>query len=496
MKGYMTTRAARVSSALLLLIPGAMSAQAKKCDINDGSPYQINGAKQYVIAAAAARKADEVPKHLSNAIKVLTDSPEKINNELGRQFLLMRVYTGWLKRDNAAYVMKRGDMGFTANPNGTQNVLLAIDSAVTAVERMSPDCASTVRPYRDQFSSEIYNRSIQAMNADQNDSSIYYARLALQLSSTDPRPWNILSAVYQKQNKMDSALIAMEKVISLAGSDTIYKKVKQQSRYNLAVITLTNAEAAKGAEKDQGIAKARALLEAYLKDSPGEASATQALGRAMRLSGDTASIASVFADMLKAPDKYTADQLFEAGSNAASSGRDRDAMSLFQSGFKKNPNHRTALLNFANVSLQLKDAESMGPAVQKLVGIDPNFDRGWRLMAAYWQLRGRAETDAAKKKAFGDSTVHYLDLQAKTNPRVDITNAISNGKTYQVQGTLSNDGKAAASYTIKLELLDVAGAVVGTKDVAVGPVDPGSNANFSVTIDSPKAVAFRYAKIQ
>ena len=133
---------------------------------------------------------------------------------------------------------------------------------------------------------------------------MYYARLALQVASTDPRPWNVLSAVYQKMNKMDSATIAMQKVISLAGTDTTYKRVKQQSRYNLAVIQLTNAETASGEKKDQEIKSARALLEAYLKDSPGEASATQALGRAMRLAGDTAAVASVFAEMVSSPDKF------------------------------------------------------------------------------------------------------------------------------------------------------------------------------------------------
>ena len=316
-------------------LPVASFAQAA-CEINDSSPFQVNGAKQYIIAAANSRRADEVPKHLQNAIRVLTDDPSKIKNDAGRQWMLLRAYAQWLQRENSSYVMKRGDVGFTQNPAGSQNLLLALDSAATVIESMLPQCKEKVRPYRAQFLSEILNKSIAAMGAEQNDSASYFANLSLQVAGADPRPWNVLSAVYQKQNKTDSAMIAMEKVISLSGSDTLYAKVKQQSRYNLAVIKLTRAEAeAAGDKKDAEIKAARTLLESYLKDTPGDANAAQALGRAVRLSGDTAAVTAIFVDMVNAPDKFSADQQFEAASNAAATGHDADAAKLFESGLKK-----------------------------------------------------------------------------------------------------------------------------------------------------------------
>ena len=477
-------------------LPVASFAQAA-CEINDSSPFQVNGAKQYIIAAANSRRADEVPKHLQNAIRVLTDDPSKIKNDAGRQWMLLRAYAQWLQRENSSYVMKRGDVGFTQNPAGSQNLLLALDSAATVIESMLPQCKEKVRPYRAQFLSEILNKSIAAMGAEQNDSASYFANLSLQVAGADPRPWNVLSAVYQKQNKTDSAMIAMEKVISLSGSDTLYAKVKQQSRYNLAVIKLTRAEAeAAGDKKDAEIKAARTLLESYLKDTPGDANAAQALGRAVRLSGDTAAVTAIFVDMVNAPDKFSADQQFEAASNAAATGHDADAAKLFESGLKKNPYHRVALLNYANVLFTLKDTERMGPVVVRLIEVDPNFDRGYRLMAGLWQLRARAESDAAKKKSANDSVLFYLDKQAKTNPRVDITLAQKSANSYSVQGTINNEGSKTASWTMKLELLDVTGAVVASKDVSIGPVDAGGNTTFSVKLDAPKAVAFRYGPLK
>ena len=80
MKALMWTRIMRGASASVIALasalPASLSAQAKKCDINEGSPYQINGARTYVVMAANAKKPDEIPKHLANAIRVLTDNPE------------------------------------------------------------------------------------------------------------------------------------------------------------------------------------------------------------------------------------------------------------------------------------------------------------------------------------------------------------------------------------------------------------------------------------
>ncbi|MBL0939741.1 MAG: hypothetical protein IBJ03_12660 [Gemmatimonadaceae bacterium] len=493
MKACMWTRA---GVGALILGLGAMPLAAQECNINDKSPFQLASARQYVSAAANSRKDDEIPKHLANSIRVLTDAPEKIKNEPGRQFLLLRTYRQFLDKNEGVYVMKRGEMGFTTNKEGTHNLLLAVDSSASAVERLMPECVAEVRPYRTRFFSDINNKAIAALNADQEDSASYYAHMAMLVAGNDPRPWNVLSAVYQKRNQTDSAILALEKIIDLSGTDTLYTKVKQQSRYNLAVINLQKAETASGAQKDAEITKARGLLEAFLKDTPGDANASQALGRALRLSGDTAAVANMFGDMIKEPAKFTADQLFEAGSNAAAGGRDQDAVKLFEAGFAKNPNHRFALYNYATTLFDLKDTGRMGPAITRLMSIDPNYERGWRLMAGYWQRQAQAEPDAAKKKVFNDSVLFYLDKQSKTNPKIDVTLAAKSGNSYQVSGTVTNESQATGSWTMKLELLDETGAVVATKDVAIGPVEAGSGTTFAVKIDAPKAVAFRYAPIK
>ncbi len=91
---------AGVVVGMAIALPATLAAQDDQCKINDSSPWQINGAKQYVITAAGSRNDDEIPKHLRNAVRVLTDNSSKINNEPGRQWLLLRAYAQWLQRDD------------------------------------------------------------------------------------------------------------------------------------------------------------------------------------------------------------------------------------------------------------------------------------------------------------------------------------------------------------------------------------------------------------
>ena len=59
-----------------------------------------------------------------------------------------------------------------------------------------------------------------------------------------------------------------------------------------------------------------------------------------------------------------------------------------------------------------------------------------------------------------------------------------------------NSSDKEQSWTLKFELLDEKGAVVGTRDVPVGPVAAGNAVSFDVKVEAPKAVAFRYGKLK
>lgn len=482
--------------ALALPLSGVASAQDDACKINDGSPYQLAGARNYVTMAANAKYPSEIPKHLNSAVKVLTDDPAKIKNEAGRHFLLLRTYAQIMQLDGSKYVVRRGDIGLSANPDGTHNILMAIDTSATALLAAMPQCKDRVEPYRARWVTEVFNKAVQALQDEQIDSAVYYSHQTLLVSPRDPRPWNVLVSVYQSRNQMDSARTAMLKVLELAGDDTTYLKVAQQHRYNLAILDLNAADTLQGAAKDASVKAARAMLDTYLKLEPGDPRATQALGRALTISGDTAAVAALYRDMIASPDRFTAVQLFEGASNAAATNRNEDAAKLFAAGLAKSPYHRIGLMNAANVYFATRDASGMEPIVKRLVEIEPNSQNVRHVYAGYWQILQRAETDAAKKKAFADSTLAALKIRDELSPRVDISRANSDGTNYLIDGSVTNGGDKEQSWTLKFELLDDKGTVVGTREVPVGPIGPGSAAPFSVKVEAPKATGFRYAPLK
>ncbi|MDQ6612341.1 MAG: FxLYD domain-containing protein [Gemmatimonadota bacterium] len=477
--------------------PAPLMAQdaASKCDeINDGSPFQLKGAGTYIVFIANPKKEDETKRHMKSAIGLLTTDADKIKNETGRQYLLLRLYNAYLGT-GAPFVAKRGDLGYATNTDGTENLLMAIDTAVTYLEANVPTCKAVFRPYRDKYFGEFLNKAIAAMKANNVDSTKFYVRMAQSLSPNDPRTWNVLTAVYNTENKQDSAVYTMNKVIELSGNDPVYKAVRQQARYNIAVLTLNDADAMQGEAKTAGLVKAKALLEAYLKDSPDDTNAKQALARTLTASGDTAAIANIFADMVDHPEKFTWIQLFEAASNASNARRDADAIKLFNNGLALNPYHRDALFNLANALFALKDADRMLPTVQRLLAVDPNNGNAVRLYAGAWQVRRQAEKDKAKGNAMTDSILYWLDREKKLDPRVNVSSAVATAKNYVVRGTVENTGASTASYTMKFQFLDKDGKALASKDVTVGPVAAGASASFSATVEMPGIIAYKYAPI-
>ena len=63
MKASRWNQALLASSAFLLAVPSVVHAQA--CKINDSSPFQVNGAKQYVTMAANSPKESKCKSRLS-----------------------------------------------------------------------------------------------------------------------------------------------------------------------------------------------------------------------------------------------------------------------------------------------------------------------------------------------------------------------------------------------------------------------------------------------
>lgn len=489
------------TSALVAVAACAVTAQAgaqAKCDINQGSPFQLNSANIYLNKAqSAGGKPDEKVKHLQNSVKVLTENPEKISNAVGRNWLLGKTLIVWTQQPNVSYVAKRGAVGYTQNPDATVDLLAAADSAFDAVEAAKPECADSVSVYRRQPWSKLVNQSIEALNAGKVDTAEVYARQAMAIYDKGPHAHNTLATIAQQKNDFAGAREHYKKAIEAAGTDTAFTKMRQVSMYNVAVLTQQMSDAAPEAEKAALNKEAAQLFQAYLKEVPNDANAQSGLARALGASGDTAAVAGIYAKMLENPAGYTDLQLFEAGSNAARANQNKDAATLLEAGLKKNPYYRDALFNLANVYFAMEDSDKMAPVVRRLVEVDPNSPENWRLLAGSYQLKQKAaKAGTAAKKAYTDSLLQNLQKSEKMPVRVTVREFTHAGTKHTLGGMLENLGdKPMSNVALKIEFLDATGNVVATQTATVPEVAPNAAQSFRVEAEQAGIVAYRYAPI-
>jgi tetratricopeptide (TPR) repeat protein len=489
--------AALRQTALVVLglgMAGTAGAQGDACKIDEGKPFQVSSAKMYIgKAASATGKEDERPKHLRNAVKVLTDSPEKINNQAGRNLLLSRVLLLWMNEQDAL-VVKRGHIGYTTNPEGSIDLLRALDTALTQVTTLMPSCVAQAEEIRRQPYSRLFNGAIEAFNAGQLDSAQKLTELALTLSPRSVNAYNMLGNIASRANREADAMTAMRKVVELSAGDTAFAKLRQTTMYNMAVLTANKAESAQGDERKRLATEAVAQFQGFLKEVPGDANGQQGLARSLQLSGNEAAVADIYKDMIANPAKFTDVQLFEAGVAASRAKQDSNAAILYEAGLAKNPYYRDALFNLANAYFGMKDHARMMPVVQRLVAVDPNSPQAWRLLAASYQLRSK-DPKAAKKTDM-DSLLALIAKSDKLPYALSVTQFAHAGAKHTVTGTIENRGTAAATYAMTVEFVDKDGKVVASKDVSVGPVAPKASGEFTAEVEGAGIVAFRTTPIK
>src|ERR687883_2163382 len=148
--------AAALPLALSILATATGQAQGKpqgkpqdKCKIDLSSPDEVKSAVSTLTLLQIGGKPEDTQKKLKGVVSSLTKS-EGGKNPTGRNFALGQALVLWSLQPGEPPVVKRGDVGFESNKEGTVDLLAAADSAFTAVESAAPDCASQTEMYRQQ----------------------------------------------------------------------------------------------------------------------------------------------------------------------------------------------------------------------------------------------------------------------------------------------------------------------------------------------------------
>lgn len=411
----------------LVGVAGAQGGGApKECEVNESRPTQIGKATIAVQVATSAQAPEAVTRQLTSAVKLLTVSGERMDNQPGRNLVLGKALVLWSMQPNVELVTKRGPLGYTTNPDSTIDLVAAIDSAFKVVETSNPECISETARWRGQKAwITLVNTAIERLNAsdvpddsakwDQSvqrcrlpngqfakcgslDSAEVLAQKAIVLNPFGPYGYVVLANVMQKRSKATEAFALYRQSIEVASRDTAYADIGRQSLLYLGNLAADSAElAADSAAKRPYVEVARSAFEQILKDKEAGDLVSSARVGVCRIAiaiGDTASLRQTYQEPLAAPAGFSYGDLMNAGVCMARAEMIPEATILFQAAYEKNPYHRDALSNLAIMLLRADLHERSLPLADRLVSVEPNNPENIQLLVLSYAGLAKRTRDA------------------------------------------------------------------------------------------------------
>lgn len=504
-------RSASLALSLLAAAALPVMAQGEACRIDYGKPGQVKDANKAVETSEVIGKPEDKRKAFVRAVTLLTKEPEKVRvNQTAANLVLGRALIDLAALPDMPQSVRRGDIGFTMDPDATIDLLAAADSLLDGVEATMPACKADTEGWRRGPFSVLVNDAVNHYNAQKIDSAEVVVRRALMIYDNYPIAYfgyNILGNVQQSKDDMPAAITSFKKVAELMKGDTAVLNDRKTTYLLVAQLMIDQAEKAEGEAKTAGMNAVVSYLQEYLKEFPGDMKAQSTIATAQLKSGDITAARRLFDEMLANPDKYSDLNLLEAGVGAARASQNGMAAQLFEAGLKKNPYSRDGLFNLATVytDSSLSKLEQIPEVLKRLNAVDPENPDNAQLGALYWQSKARSLRAAAEGKdipnpaavAFkmaNDSLLHYYEKYQNAKVKVSFTLFSHDEGRHVLAGSVENRGDEEKSYTLKFDFLDAAGTVLESREVSVEGVRGKGAKSFRVELtDKPGVAAFRYS---
>lgn len=502
------------------------TAQAATCEVDQNKPSSLATAAFTITRVQSQTDTAVKHKALRETIsKVHGDAKAAKDNPVGTAYTLGQAYAMLAQDVGLANHATRSGVGLPGNAAEPVDLLRLVDSTLKVVETAKPGCAETMGQLRQFAWLSTMNTALGALNAQKVDSAAFYAERSLVAYTKSPLAYYVLSVAAQQQGDMTKAATYWPRIIEHTEGDTSQtaRELRSSTMYNMAVTSAQDVEKLQGAAKQARAREAAQAMRAYLAAYPTSENAPRmqaSLAAVLAASGDSAAMASVYADQLANPGNYTDLALTQAGVIAAQASKHADAAKLFTAALEKNRYQRDALNNLAATYLQMKQYPPMLPIAQRLVEIDPSNPDNYLFMAiAYQGLMNDAKAPA-QKKAYTDSLLKYNKLSNDLPVKVTFSEftrgegrailalnvenlakkaaAAPAARTPAARAAAARAATAAAgpkTVNVQVEFLDQGGTVVDTQQASVGPVAAGETKSARLESAKPGVVAFRY-KVQ
>ncbi len=501
MRGFVRTSLG--VTALLLVAAQSGIAQATgaaaACEPNQSTPASVGRAAFFLARAFQSMKGGSPSKDLRDAIAQLSDPKSAAENPVGTNLMLGQAYVLFLQTPGVTGVMRRGDLGFTSNPDGVIDIYVAADSAFDVVEARAPECVATAVQWRQQGPwLAVTNNAINALNANKLDSAEIYAKWSLSLSDKVPYAYSVLAGVAKARNDNAVAMKYWQQALKSAAADTAYSDVRLKTYYEMSTDAVARAEAASGAAKQAAAREAIAALQGYIAATPNDYQTTAALQNMTRMYialADTARIAEVYAPIIKNPATWGESTLLQAGVTATRYNRNADAVRLFEAALQNNPYQRDALNNLAASYINSGQFDKVPGLVNRLLALDPNNPDNVLMNAYLYSGLLKAAKTAKDRKLYTDSLVYYSGKSEKMPLKVSFSEFSRNENDVIIAGEVENRGTASKTFNVYFEFIDKTGNVVASQQTAVGPIAPKGKQTFRVKVAARNVAGYRYRPI-
>ncbi|MHB8838815.1 MAG: FxLYD domain-containing protein [Gemmatimonadaceae bacterium] len=510
-------------AALVAAPLAAQEAAAPTCAVEFNQPKEL--VTLYNITRMRALQlapGDERAKVIRDIMKTVGNPKVASANPLGTNAIAGQMMILWMMQPNSPATATRGELNWGAPKEQVIDLAKTADSLFTTVEAQGPGCHSETRPFRQAKPwQDRINAAFKFMAANEADSAEVYAKASQVLDRWSPYAPRVFAAIAQVRGSQADMMKYLEEALKLTANDTTYAEDRKAVLFQIGQVGLEYAEIQPEPQRTNTLRRAAEVLLQLATESPDAEStpyALSGLGMAATSLKDTSLFETCYSLVDKATDKYSDMSALQAAICANRMGKTAEAIRLFEATLAKNPNSRDALYNAAALMYELRKGKEMIPVVDKLVSIDPSNPDNVALYAYAYNVLNEdakpkdpppaaaapAKPGAAKPVApppappspFADSVAKYMKLNDDMPQRVVVVEFVRYADRAVVKGEIENRTKAARSYEISFELLDLAGNVVDTQVAKVENVAPSATSAFEVKTDKPKVAAWRYAPIK
>src|SRR6266566_3658677 len=149
-RSLMTATANRIAAVLTLGVFTALplaAQNAPSCDPTANTRGDIAKAQFSMTRAISASDKGNPTRDIQEVLRLVENGTD---NPTARNYLRGEAYILYLMQPNTPAVVPRSAVGLTSNPTGTIDLFVAADSAFTAVEKATPECAALTSQWRQQ----------------------------------------------------------------------------------------------------------------------------------------------------------------------------------------------------------------------------------------------------------------------------------------------------------------------------------------------------------